>query len=65
MQDVPSEVTEDTNVLKLSAVLLSSVGEHEGPFQGHDAPHTGQEEALRVGEGCANRDTQFNSIVFI
>lgn len=65
MQDLPSEVTEDTDVLKLSAVLFSSVGEHEGPFQGHDAPHTGQVEALRVSEGCENRDTQFNSILFI
>lgn len=51
MWEVPSEVTEDADVGELFAVAVSGEGEQEGPLQAHEAPHTGQVEAPRVGQG--------------
>lgn len=50
---MPSEVTEDTDVGELFAVAVSAQGEQEGPLQAHEAPHTGQVETPRVGQGCS------------
>lgn len=49
---MPLEVTEDADIGKLFAVAVSGQGEQEGPLEGHEAPHTGQVETVRVSQGC-------------
>lgn len=45
------KVTQDADICKLFTVAVSTQGEEERPLQGHEAPHTGQVEALGVSEG--------------
>lgn len=51
MFELPSEVTEDTDVGELFAVAVSGQGEQEGPLEAHEAPHTGQIETPGVSQG--------------
>lgn len=40
--------TENADISKLFAVAVRGQGEQKGPFEAHEAPHTGQVETLRV-----------------